>query len=239
MVIFGPMFQVGCFNACSGVIESNRCSRRFAERPARRGENDPSDICWLFAFQALKNGVVLTVDRQNVYALVARFAHHDLARHDQNFLARHGEILARFDRRQRGAQTARADDCHQHHVRICQAGDLEQTRFARKNPRLVIECFPKNIDLSLINQANRFRPYFIRSGGQLLCIAFRREPDDLHPLRNISRHLQRALTDGPSRAQNNDTLTIHLDRMNRIHTMSIKSERDLLLFRESKLSLVL
>ena len=176
-----------------------------ATPPSRAGRRLP-------AFQALKNGVVLRVDRQNVYALVARFAHYDLARHDQNFLARHGEILARFNRRQRGPQTARADDCHQHHVRICQAGDLDQTRFAGKNSRLVIECFPKNIDLSLINQANRFRPYFIRSGGQLLCIAFRREPDDLHPLRNIPRHFQRALTDGPSRAQNNDTFTIHLDK---------------------------
>ena len=134
--------------------------------------------------------------------------------------------LARFNRRQRRPQTARADDCHQHHVRICQAGDLEQTRFAGKNSRLVIECVPKHIDLSLINQANRFRPNFICSGGQLLCIAFRREPDDLHPLRNIPRDLQRALADGPSRTKNNDTFTIHLDRMNRINKMNRSNQRE-------------
>src|SRR5262245_50580446 len=138
-----------------------------------------------------------------------RFAHYDLARHDQNFLARHCEILARLDRSERRAQTAGPDDCYQYHVRICQAGDLEQTRFAGKNPRLVIECSPKNVNLALINQANRFRPDFIRSGGQLLCVAFRREPYDFHPLRNVPRNFQRALTDGASCAKNNDTLMIH------------------------------
>jgi hypothetical protein len=138
---------------------------------------------------------VLGVDRQNVDALVTRFAHYDLARHDQNFLAGHCEILARFDCSEGGAQTAGADNRHEHHVRIWKAGDLEQTRFTGENPRLVSKCFPKNINLGFINQANRFRPDFIRSGSQLLCIAFGCEPDDFHPLRNIPRDLQSALAD--------------------------------------------
>jgi hypothetical protein len=70
--------------------------------------------------------------------------------------------------------------------------------------------FPKNIDLSFINQANRCRPDFIRSGGKLLCIALCSEPDDFHSLRNIARNCQRALTDGSSRAENNDPFTLHL-----------------------------
>jgi hypothetical protein len=36
MVIFGPIFQVGCFNACSGVIESNLLAAfRGTGRPTR------------------------------------------------------------------------------------------------------------------------------------------------------------------------------------------------------------
>src|SRR5207244_11815140 len=84
---------------------------------------------------------------------------------------------------------------------------FEQTHFSRKNPPLVIECSPKNVDPGLINQAHRFRPDFVRSLRQLLRIAFRRESDNFHPLRNIARHFERTLADGSCRAQDNDALT--------------------------------
>ncbi len=57
-------------------------------------------------------------------AFLARFAHHDLSRHDQDFLARDGEILARLDRRQRRPQAACPDDRDQHHVGVRQASEI-------------------------------------------------------------------------------------------------------------------
>jgi hypothetical protein len=49
----------------------------------------------------LKNRVVFAVDRQNMNAVLVRFAHHDLARHDQNFLARDREVFTGFNCRER------------------------------------------------------------------------------------------------------------------------------------------
>ena len=77
--------------------------------------------------QALKNGIVLGVHRQNVHVFIACLPHHNLTRHYENLFARNGEIFPRFDCRECRAQTACANDRHQHHVHIGQAGDLAQT----------------------------------------------------------------------------------------------------------------
>src|SRR6266576_5841914 len=53
------------------------------------------------AFQTLKNRVVFAVHWQNMHAVLTRFAHHDLACHYENFLARHREILSSFNRSER------------------------------------------------------------------------------------------------------------------------------------------
>jgi hypothetical protein len=53
------------------------------------------------AFQTLKNRVVFAVHRQNMHAVLTRFAHHDLACHYENFLACHREILSGFNRSER------------------------------------------------------------------------------------------------------------------------------------------
>ena len=73
--------------------------------------------------------------------------------------------------------------------------DFEQPRLSGENTRTVIKAFSKEIDLSFIDQANRFRPHFIRCGCQLLCVALRSQADNLHPLRNIPRDFQRAFPD--------------------------------------------
>ena len=51
-------------------------------------------------------------------AIVARLLHDDLARHHQNFLARHRQILSRFNCGQCRTQSARPNDGDQHYVRI-------------------------------------------------------------------------------------------------------------------------
>src|SRR5438046_1837016 len=49
---------------------------------------------------------MFAVHRQNMNAVFTGFAHHNLARHHENFLARHGEIFARFNRGERWSQSA-------------------------------------------------------------------------------------------------------------------------------------
>jgi hypothetical protein len=143
---------------------------------------------------------VLAIHGQNVHAVIARFAHHDLACHYQNFLARHREIFSGFNRGERRSQPAGTDDCNKDHVSIRQARNLAQANLAQKNPRLVIERLAQDFDLRFINQAKRFRPEVVGSRSQFFGIAVGRQADDLHSLRNIARDLQRAFADRSGRA---------------------------------------
>ncbi len=143
-------------------------------------------------------------------AFLARFAHHDLSRHDQDFLARHGEILARLDRRQRRPQAACPDDRDEHHVGVRQARNSLEAGRAGKNNRLIVERGAQLLELRFIHQAKRLRPDEVGLRRQLPRVAFGREPHDLHPLRNVARHLQRALADRAGRAQHDDSFPFHL-----------------------------
>ena len=68
-------------------------------------------------FEALENSVVLAVHRKNAPTVVSRGGHNHLAGHDENLFAGQGNVLPRLERRERGTQSARAHDGHQHHVR--------------------------------------------------------------------------------------------------------------------------
>ena len=65
--------------------------------------------------EALEDGVVLAIDRQNAHAFLCGGVHHDLAGHDENFFARNRQIFARFDRGQRRTQSAGSDNRNQDH----------------------------------------------------------------------------------------------------------------------------
>src|SRR5437016_6489616 len=141
--------------------------------------------------------------------MVARFTHHDFAGHHQNFFARNREIFARFNRRQCWAQSACSNDRHQHHVGVGEASELAQSDFAGKNPRLVVEIALQDVHLRFIDQADCFWPHFVRRRHQLLRVAVRSQSDNLHPLRNVMRHFQRAVADRSGRAQHHDPFTFH------------------------------
>ena len=76
---------------------------------------------------------MFAVHGQHAHAVFARFAHHDFAGHDQDFLGGHGNVLARANGRQRRLQARRADDGDEHDVRRRQRGQFEQTLVAANN----------------------------------------------------------------------------------------------------------
>ena len=162
---------------------------------------------------------MLAIDRKHLDVFLSRGTHHDLSRHHENFLARHRQILPRLNRRQRGPQPTRSDDCHQHHFGIVETRDLNQSPFARENLRFVFEQAAQFADLRFIHQTDRFRPNGIRLRRQFSRVAVRGETDDLHPLRDIVGHFQRAFTDRSGRAENDNAFTFHLDRMNKMDRM--------------------
>jgi hypothetical protein len=69
---------------------------------------------------------VLTIDRENLHALAPGRGHHRLAGHDENLLARHGEILPGLDRRERRSQAARADDGDKHEIGLGEGREFDQ-----------------------------------------------------------------------------------------------------------------
>ena len=72
IVIFGPMFQVGCLSACSGVIESKSFRGISRNGPPEAVRIIARTSKELFAFEALKNRVVLAIHRQHVHAILSR-----------------------------------------------------------------------------------------------------------------------------------------------------------------------
>ena len=119
MVMTGPMSQVGCASASSGVTLGQVRPAAAAERPAARGQHEASYVSVPAGRacrdpQALGEGAVLGVDRHDLARL--RPVEHERAAHDQRLLVGQGERRPGLQRRQRGAQPHRAGDAVEHHV---------------------------------------------------------------------------------------------------------------------------
>ena len=104
--IFWPMFQVGCLSAWAGVAAAI-CSRVHCRNgPPEAVSTSRRTVAGVAAFEALEDGVVLAVHGQDAHAFTRRRRAHDgFARHDEDFLARHREVVARLNRRQRRSQS--------------------------------------------------------------------------------------------------------------------------------------
>ena len=97
------------------------------EWPARRREDQPSHFGRAPARDALQDGAVLGVDRDDLTSAVARGAHHQLAGHDERLLVRERDPLPRRERRQRRRQPRRPDDPVHHDVHVRAGGGFDQT----------------------------------------------------------------------------------------------------------------
>ena len=138
MVIFGPIFQVGCRSASSAVTASSdsRASERNGPPDAVRIE--PRDFRCRAAVQTLVNGIVLAVHRQHRHAAAAGRIHDDRAGHDQHFLVRERDGLARIDGAQHRVEARRPRRCEQDDVGVGMRGGRDQSvGSARRRARLV------------------------------------------------------------------------------------------------------
>ena len=210
------------------MIDFEFARRRFAERPAGCGQDmsradtssESSDSDLNAAVQALKDRVVLAIDRQDLHTSLSRCVHHDLASHDQDLFARDRQIFSRLDRRQRRSKSASSDDGHQHHLGIVERRDLDQPSSPEKICGLYSSASRSSLDLRFVHQTNRFRPDCIRLRRQFFRVAVCRETDDFHPLRNIVRHFQRAFADRSGRAENDNAFRcFDLDEWTKFHGM--------------------
>jgi len=82
------------------------------------------------ALETLENGVVLGIDGKHLHPLAPRRRHDSLAGHDKNLLARHGDVFARLDRGEGGAEAGDSDDGDKDEVGLGQRRELDETGFA-------------------------------------------------------------------------------------------------------------
>ena len=111
IVIFGPIFQVGCARASSTVIASKVERSRSRNGPPDAVRTSRATSCGrpLYA-QRLMDRAMLGVHRQDLSPAVARGVEDELSADDERFLVREGEPLARFHRRVSRAQPQCADE---------------------------------------------------------------------------------------------------------------------------------
>ena len=136
IVIFGPIFHVGCARASSTVIASNVSRRRSrngppdAVRTSRRASSGPA------AAHGLVDRAVLGIHGDQLGSALPGFVEDELAGDDQRLLVGEGEPLSRADRGVRRAQAQRADEPSHDGIGLRVAGGLHQAFGARDDAAL-------------------------------------------------------------------------------------------------------
>ncbi len=86
------------------------------ERTTRAGQDQPANPALLFSPEALPDGTVLAVDREDLGPVAAHPFANQLACHDEHFLGCQRDVLARFERGQGWAKGSTAGGGHDHEV---------------------------------------------------------------------------------------------------------------------------
>ena len=124
MVIFAPMFQLGCWRASALVLPPQLFGLHAEEGAAGGRQQDFGQALGaLLILQALEDGRVLTVHRQQLDAVLRHGLSHEMAAGDEAFFVGEGEVMAALDG---GKACAEARDAHhavQHHVRAIHRGE--------------------------------------------------------------------------------------------------------------------
>ena len=100
------------------------------KRTSGTRQDDPLQRRACAAIEALENGIVLTVYRQDLHSFAGCGRHDKFTGHNQNFLARNREIFPSLNRGQRRLQTRRADNGNQHHVCLRKGGQINELLLA-------------------------------------------------------------------------------------------------------------
>ena len=210
------MSHVGCLSASAGVACAI-CSEVATKRPSGSGEDQTSDARRIAAFEALENGVVLAVDREDVQAARRRGAHDDLAGHHQDFLAGDGQVFSGFERSERRTESARADDGDQDDIRFRVGDEIDEAVFAEEDLRRVAgrESGAQFVEFQFVDEAKDAGAEAVRLLGEGRDAPVSRKADEFDAFWEVSRHLGRTLADGAGGAENDELSLCHCKRVGR------------------------
>ena len=198
MVILSPMFQVGCCSASAGVIRSKSRGRPIAERPARGREQDAVEVLAALPLEALEDGAVLAVDRQDAHAAPRRASGHQRPGHDQGFLVGQRDRFAGIDGRQRRAKPGAAHHGRKRDLRGFPRPHGGIPGIAVQNPGAA-GGRQQGLQLpgrGLVEHGGRLGGEEADLFGQQRHVALRGECRDGETLRELPDHAQRIAADG-------------------------------------------
>src|SRR5881296_2403122 len=199
MVILSPIFQFGCWRACS-TVTSRSCS-------LVRFHSGPPDVLHAVSFHGLEERAVLAVHGEDPDAALAGLLLHEAPRHHHRLLVRQGDELAGLDRPERGHEPGAADDGRDDKIGLRQRGGLREPIRPVQDRRL--EAFAP--------RAQALRGGRIRHGDdgrgkrpdlffELVHVIAGREADRLELLREFADDVQGVGPDGPGGTQDDDPL---------------------------------
>ena len=143
---------------------------------------------------------MLRVDRQHLHALAPRRGHHGFARHHEDLLRGHGDVLARLDRREGGFEAGDSDDGDENEVGLGQGREFDEARFAAVEGHLVREGRADAIQPGRVVEATLLNPELGHLCGEGVGAAVRGESDELHAPGQIAGDLEGTLADRSGRA---------------------------------------
>ena len=211
MVIFGPMFHVGCRSASPGVTSASSAADRPRKGPpeavriSRRTSRRSPPV------QALVNRVVLAVDRQDFDGSAPRGLHHQPARHDENLLVGERDSLAGVDRGEHRLEARRARRREQHRVHVGPGDDRHEAGTTGSRERTRPGAAGGQLALQRLQRGVRgHRHGGGREPGHLVGEERRvltgRERDDAKAVRMRLGHRQRAASDRSRRADDGEAV---------------------------------
>ena len=131
---------------------------------------------------------MLAIHRQYAHALSARRLHDDLARHDQDFLARNRDVFSSLDCCQCGAQAGGSNNRHEHQIGLWHGCQFHEA-------------------IDAIRSGGEGRPCLGKLAGgssKAFLIGMRGHTDDSYPVWDVTSHLEGALADGAGDSKNDD-----------------------------------
>ena len=181
---------------------------RIAEGSARGGEPQVAHRRGGLAVQALEDGRMLAVHRQDLNPVGLGLAHDRLAGHHQDFLGGHGDVLAGPDGGQGGFQTGRAHDGNENNVRLRQRSQSDQGFRPREHFGGVAQRRPDSLRLAGVMDRGQSRPMPAALFDEQVGIATGGQPHQLEAVGLVFHHFQGAGANRTGAAKQDDALHV-------------------------------
>ena len=186
-----------------------RCRIQFghglgAERPAAGRQRNPAHVLQLSPFEALKDGVVFGIDRQQGGAVLLDKARHHLARRNQRLLVRKRDGVALLYRAHGGRKPRATDDGRDGDIGRPRRRIAQRLRAASRFYGCTGKVLTEFGQAAFVAHNRQFCTEFDSQLCQLLRRAIGSQRNDIPLAAIIANKIERGIADGAGRAEEGD-----------------------------------